>query len=96
VTTPFTLSHLALTGGLPMSHFGFRSLSARGIRPQGSSVGFSETGDDSETGPAVLIGEGGYEGLTAIMVTSIEGDCFLNVRGFVTSVPAMPAPVTEE
>jgi hypothetical protein len=63
---------------------------------QGSSVGFSDTGDDSETGPTVLIGEGAYEGLTAIIVTSIEGDCFLNVRGFVTSVPATPAPVTEE
>jgi len=63
---------------------------------QGSSVGFSDTGDDSETGPAVLIGEGAYEGLTAIIVTSIEGDCFLNVRGFVTSVPATPAPVTGE
>lgn len=62
----------------------------------GSSVGFSDTGDDSVTGPAVLIGEGAYEGLTAIIVTSIEGDCFLNVRGFVVSVPATPAPVTQE
>lgn len=52
---------------------------------QGSSVGFSDAGDDSETGPAVLI-----------IATSEEGDCFLNVRGFVTSVPATPAPVTDE
>jgi hypothetical protein len=62
----------------------------------GSSVGFTDAGEVSETGPAVLIGEGSYEGLTAIIFTSIEGDCFLNVRGFVTSVPATPARVTEE
>lgn len=63
---------------------------------QGSSVGFTDTDDVSVGGAAVLIGEGAYDELTAIIVTSIEGDCFLNVRGFVVSVPATPAPVTEE
>jgi hypothetical protein len=62
----------------------------------GASVGFTDANDVSLGGGTVLIGEGSYEGLTAIIVTSIEGDCFLNVRGFVTSVPATPAPVTEE
>jgi hypothetical protein len=63
---------------------------------QGSSVGFTDAGEVSETGPAVLIGEGAYEGLTAMIATSIEGECFLNVRGIVISVPATPAPVTKE
>ena len=62
----------------------------------GSSVGFTDADGVSLGGGAVLTGEGSYEGLTAIIATSIEGDCFINVRGFVTSVPATPAPVIEE
>jgi hypothetical protein len=62
---------------------------------QGSSVGFTDADDVSVGGAAVLIGEGAYEGLTAIIATSIEGGCFLNFRGFVISVPATRAPDTE-
>jgi len=62
---------------------------------QGSSVGFTDADGVSVGGAAVLIGEGAYEGLTAIIVTSIDGDCFINVRGVVISVPATRAPDTE-
>lgn len=57
-------------------------------------MGFSDAGDDSETGPAVLIGKC-VRGADRDRRHIDEGDCILDLRGFVTSVPATPAPSTD-
>jgi hypothetical protein len=72
---------------------------------QGSSVGFSDAWQPSsfgnnpdETsvgGVAVLVGAGGYEGLTAV-ITGTDGSCFLNFRGYIMAAPEPPVPYTGE
>jgi hypothetical protein len=53
---------------------------------QGSSYG----------GNIVLVGEGAYEGLTAIVSTESGGGCFYDFSGYVMEVPAPPVPYTGE
>jgi hypothetical protein len=50
---------------------------------------------ESSYGPFVLIGEGAYEGLTAVLM-GVEGSCFWSFQGYVMEVPAFPVPYTGE
>jgi hypothetical protein len=59
----------------------------------GSASGITLPDGTNAAGPAVLIGEGGYEGLTALLIGS-AGPCFLYYRGIVTSIPDPPVPFT--
>jgi hypothetical protein len=68
---------------------------------QGSSVGFSDPDETSVGGVAVLVGAGGYEGLTAVITGTdgagepgIDGPCFLNFRGYIMAAPEAPVPYT--
>jgi hypothetical protein len=43
----------------------------------------------------VLIGEGAYGGLTAVLF-GIEGSCFFDFRGLIMEFPDPPVPATIE
>lgn len=62
---------------------------------RGSSVGIVLPDGSTVVGPAVLTGEGAYQGLTAVLLP-MESPCFLGWRGLVTEVPAPPVPFTGE
>jgi hypothetical protein len=59
----------------------------------GSTVGITLPDGTNEAAPAVLTGEGAYQGLTAVMFP-IDGPCLFDFRGFVIEVPAPPVPYT--
>jgi len=61
----------------------------------GSGSGISWPDGTNWAGPVVLIGEGGYAGLTAVLVNA-DGPCFLNFRGIITEIPEAPVPFTED
>ena len=64
---------------------------------QGSAVGFTFSPDhEGDAGPVVLIGEGAYEGLTAVLITYSASGCFLGFEGLIMEVPAPPVPYTGE
>jgi hypothetical protein len=43
--------------------------------------------------PAVLTGEGAYEGLSAVMFP-VDGPCLFDFRGLVIEIPDPPVPYT--
>ena len=61
---------------------------------QGSFLETTFPDDESSVGPLVMIGEGAYEGLTAVMITDGE-DC-PNTQGYIIedSIPEPPVPQT--
>jgi hypothetical protein len=61
----------------------------------GSAVGLSLPDGTKWPGPAVLTGEGAYEGITAALL-AVEGSCFFDFRGIVTEIPDPPVPYTGE
>ena len=61
----------------------------------GSAVGISLPDGAEQGSPAVLTGEGAYEGLTAVLLVT-EGSCFFDFRGIVMEVPDPPVPFTGE
>jgi hypothetical protein len=62
---------------------------------QGWAVGVSLPDGTEVAGPAVLTGEGGYAGLTAVLLGT-DGACFFDFRGIVMEVPDPPVPYTGE
>ena len=62
---------------------------------QGSLQGIDFNDGESLDGPLVLIGEGAYEGLTAVATVEFGGPC-PNTRGYIIEggVPAPPVPQT--
>jgi hypothetical protein len=61
----------------------------------GSRVGITLPDGTEEVSPAVLTGEGAYEGLSAVMFP-IDGPCFFDFRGLVIEIPDPPVPYTGE
>lgn len=59
---------------------------------QGTNFGLNLP-DGSHGGLARLTGEGGYQGLTALLIT-VDGDCFFSFEGIVIEVPDPPVPYT--
>lgn len=62
---------------------------------QGAGIGATLPGGTSAKGPVVLTGEGGYEGLTAVLL-GVDDPCFINFRGIVIEFPDPPVPATSE
>jgi hypothetical protein len=62
---------------------------------QGEARGVALPDGTDATGPLVLTGEGGYEGLTAVLLWT-EGPCFLDIRGIVMEFPDPAVPSTTE
>jgi hypothetical protein len=62
---------------------------------QGEASGATLPDGGSWTGPLVMTGEGGYEGLTAVLLWT-EDACFLDLRGLVIEFPDPPAPATSD
>jgi hypothetical protein len=60
----------------------------------GSTVGVTLPDGTEEASPAVLIGEGAYAGLTAVLLVA-DGPCFFDFRGLVMEVPDPPVPFTD-
>ncbi len=60
---------------------------------QGSGYGVSFPDSTMQSALTVLVGEGAYDGLTALMFRT-GGSCFFNFRGIVTDVPDTPVPYT--
>jgi hypothetical protein len=60
---------------------------------QGSAQNLHFPDGTGVTGPYVMVGEGAYEGLTAIFTWPVEGDC---MRGYIIegTIPAPPVPQT--
>ena len=62
---------------------------------QGNSFGVELPDGTQQRSVTVLIGEGAYEGLTAVLLV-VDGSCFFNFRGLVMEVPDPPVPYTGE
>jgi hypothetical protein len=73
---------------------GFRIENAEGAW-QGEAAGVELPDGTTAAGPLVMTGEGGYKGLTAVLIWT-EGSCFLDLRGIVVEFPDAPAPATSE
>jgi hypothetical protein len=58
---------------------------------QGSATAVSSPGDPPQ--PAVLVGEGAYAGLGAILGPG-AGGCFFDFAGVIMEIPAPPVPYT--
>lgn len=60
---------------------------------QGWTVGVTLPDGTQVASPAVLTGEGAYEGLSAVLLVDDAG-CFFAYRGFVMEIPDPPVPFT--
>jgi hypothetical protein len=63
---------------------------------QGSLLGIEIPGGESLDGPLVMVGEGAYEGLTAVAIVAFGGGPCPNTRGYIIdgTVPPPPVPST--
>lgn len=61
---------------------------------QGAATGATLPDGTTAASPVVLIGEGGYEGLTAVLFRTEA--CFIGLRGLVMEFPDPPVPATTE
>jgi hypothetical protein len=62
----------------------------------GSNSGITLPDGTVDHVPTILIGEGGYQGLTAVLMVATDSPCFFDYRGIVTQIPDPPVPFTGE